>query len=316
MEDPAALPALEVRAVATDHPTRVATVTVTATGAPALAESIGPLLTTVSGGLLEGETVRADLRRIWALGVLADARVEVSLAPDGAHVTFVVAPHAAIDRVIAPASPELARLRALTGGAYEPPRIRRLAEAIQDRYAADGYADARISVVRARRPGVTLCVVADRGPYVTIGAIRFPGRAAVSDAELLAAIGGLRVGGIVDADQLEIAPLRVSTLYWNRGYARVQTSEARVVRRGARADIELPVVEGPVYTIGVVRVSGVPGATAAALTPGELFSRDRIATARDALQATLDAHASEVVIETTIDERAHRVDVTFEVTAP
>ena len=295
VEDHAPAPALELRVVPVETAPRVAEVTVSAPAAPLLVESVAPLLATAAGMPLEREVLRADLRRIWALGVVADARVEVATTGDGAHVTFVVAPHAAIDRVVAPGAPELARLRALAGGAYEPRRIRRLADALQDRYVDDGYLDARISVFRARRPGVTLCVVADRGPHVTISAIRFPGRTAIADTELLAALRGVRIGGTVSEEQLQTAVMEVELVYLNRGYARVRTNEALVVRHGALAEIEISVIEGAKYTIGAVRTTGIAGAVE--LAPGELYSRDRIATARDELQAKLDEHQSQVVVE-------------------
>ena len=147
-----------------------------------------------------------------------------------------------------------------------------------------------------------------------IAAIRFPGRRAIPEADLVPALGALHVGGILNEELLQLAALKVSTVYWNRGYANVKTAEPRVVRHGATVDLELQIVEGDVYTIGTVRVRGAAASTPApALRSGELFSRDRIADARNALETQLGEHWSVLPI-TKVDQAAHRIDITFEVT--
>ncbi len=251
---------------------------------------------------------------MWALDVLAEAHVEVTMADDGAHVAFVLVPHAAIDRVDAPPAPELSRLRALVGGAFEPRRIAHLAAAIQDSYVEAGYADARVRVSRARAPGVALCVRAEIGPRVTIGAIRFPGRAHVPEADLVRAIGNLHVSSAADDDHLELAELEIRAVYWNQGFARATVDVPRVTREGGHMDIEFPIDEGEVYALGAVRVAGIAGASPPALATGEVFSQDRIDDARDVLAAKLEDREHEMVVaETSIDDASRRIDVTFEV---
>jgi len=270
---------------------------------------------TRAGQRLRDAPLADDLRRLWALGAFGDLRVDVSVEADGAHVTFVTTPHLRVDRVEAGPAPELARLRALVGGAFEPNRIRRVAAAIEADYVDAGYPDARVDVLQAGawwpRAGVGLCVVAERGPYVTIGSIRFPGAHAVGDAELLAALGPVHLGATLSYDDLMYAAMKVSQVYWDRGYASVRV-DSSTARRGARLDVQLAVAEGNVYHLGAVTlVDGPRTSVPPELAAGELFSRTRISAAREAIAKRVGA---DVQPKTTIDEANRRIDLTFEVT--
>ncbi|MEO6771883.1 MAG: POTRA domain-containing protein [Kofleriaceae bacterium] len=287
----------------------IASVAVAGDAAPGFAPA------THAGQRLREAPLADDLHRLWALGAFGDLRIEVSAEADGAHVRFVTTPRARVDHVEAGPAPELARLRALVGGAFEPVRIQRVAAAIEAAYVGAGYPDARIEVLeaRARRPrgGVGLCIAASRGPHATIGAIHFPGAHAVGAAELLAALGPVHLGGTLSSDDLTYAARKVAQIYWNRGYANVRV-DSSTARRGTSIEVQLAVTEGNVYHLGTVTLlDGTRTSVPPDLAAGELFSRDRIAAARDAIAKRVGA---DVQPETTFDLANRRIDLTFEVT--
>ncbi|MGN6107051.1 MAG: hypothetical protein ACTHU0_18235, partial [Kofleriaceae bacterium] len=82
-------------AIAAHPDTRIEQVRLT--GAPSgLADTLRTTIATQPGTELREAPLRDDLRRLWSLGVLADARVELA----GAIVEFAVEPRAIIGRVV------------------------------------------------------------------------------------------------------------------------------------------------------------------------------------------------------------------------
>jgi outer membrane protein assembly factor BamA len=287
----------------------IAGVSIAGDAAPGLA------LATHVGQRLRDAPLGDDVRTLWALGAFGDVGVDVATLADGAHVTFVTTPHVRVAHVEVGDAPELARLRALVGGAFEPVRIRRIAAAIEAGYVADGYLDASVEVLQAGTwfagDGVGLCVAAERGPHVTIGAIRFPGAHAATAAELLHALGGLHVGGVVTDDLLGLAQQNVYSLFWERGYANVQVADAVTVRHGRAVDVEIAVTEGDVFHLGpVTLVDGAQTLVPTGVAMGELFSRNRIADTREAIAKRVGV---DVDVETKVDLAAKRIDVAFRV---
>jgi outer membrane protein insertion porin family len=287
----------------------------------ALARTLAATLETRTGDVLGEAPIAADLRRLWALGVVDDARIEL----DGDRVIFVLAPRPRIGRVVMPRRDPsaLRRFDLLAGAAYEPQRIARIAAAVRLNYVREGHLDARVDVQRWHRGDrVDVCVAASPGPKITIRSITFPGAKHIPQTTLLGQLHGAqaginRVGGIFDADALEFDEAFLLNEYWEVGRANVSIGDARVRRTGDHIDIEVPIHEGPEFTIGTTemrigdgRVIGAPR-VAIPLAYGEQFKRSRVQAAREAIAA---ATGAEVIPLTHIDHAHHRIDITFELT--
>lgn len=287
------------------------------TGAPpGLADTLRTTIATRPGTELREAPLRDDLRRLWSLGVLADARVEL----DGAIVEFVVEPRAIIGRVVTRGgdADSLRRFRWLAGGQYEPARLIRMAAALEQAYRRDGRLDAAITIGvhranHARRPGeIDVCVATRPGPRVAIRRITFPGRRAIPAADLLGAIHGEqarvnRPGGAYDPDALTADKPFLGLLYWDRGFALASIGDPVVTRRGDQLDLAIPIEEGPLFVLGEITANAPLGA-ALGLVPGERFSRARIAAARAQLEQRTGAT---VEVSTRIDPERRRIDLAF-----
>src|SRR5512135_800358 len=68
-------------------------------GAPAIASLLRGVIETHTGQPLREAPLQDDLRRLWALGVLADARVDARATAAGIDVVFAVTPEPAIAAV-------------------------------------------------------------------------------------------------------------------------------------------------------------------------------------------------------------------------
>lgn len=274
---------------------------------------VEPLATTLRGAVatrpgtpLHAAPLRDDLRSLWALGVVGDARVAVA----GTTVIFEVTPRPTIARVVGQAVPELQRFAMLSGTPYEPARIARMAAAAELAYQRGGHLDARIAVTRAQDRGLELCVVAIPGPRVVIDALKFPGRKTVPEAALLAVIRGGAAfnhpGGVYDPGALEVD--RVTVLLeelYERGLIEARIQPARAVRSGDRVTVSLPIEEGPVFRIG--KVSG-PDQLPTTIAPGDVFRRSQIIAAQGALQDVVGDRGT-VLVRTQLDPNHALVDV-------
>jgi outer membrane protein assembly factor BamA len=288
----------------------------------ALANTLGSMLETRAGQVLADAPIAADLRRMWALGVIDDAYIDL----DGDRVTFVLIPRPRIGRVVIPRRDRtaLGRFDLLAGTAYEPQRIARIADAVKLGYMREGHLDAVVEVARQARSAsaVDVCVAASPGPKIIIRSITFPGRKRIPEAELLGELHGATsginvVGGLFDADSLDFDKAFLFDEYYERGMVNVSIGTVRAKRDGDRLDIEVPIEEGPEFSIGTITLRigehGIvaPPRVAIPLAYGELFKRSRVQAARAAIEL---ATGADVLSLTHVDDVHNRIDITFELT--
>jgi outer membrane protein insertion porin family len=277
-------------------------------GAPALEPLLRGVIETHTGVALAEAPIHEDIRRMWALGVLSDVRVDARETLAGIDVVFAVTPEPRIAAVHGAGTPELRRLRYFAGAPYEPVRIRRVAAEIEAAYVRDGYLDARVAVERRQSPDLELCVDAHPGSRQTIATLRFPGAQRVSDRVLLAALHGKGVnhpGGTYDPTSLvDDAPFLLNE-YYERGMVNAKVGEPTVTRTGNSLTVSVPITEGPVFHLGALTGLVVPKS----ITTGDLFVRSKLATADDELGTRLDAWVTPV---TQVDLDRKTIDIHFE----
>lgn len=275
-------------------------------GAPELAPLLRGVVETHTGQDVSDAPLREDLRRLWAFGVLSDARVDARETADGLAIVFDVTPQSRVARVVGADAPELRRLRWLAGTPYEPVRVMRVAHEIEAGFVRDGYMDASVAVKRSR--GLDLCVRAYRGPKVHVGSFVFRGANQVTQATLLGALHGKgvnRPGGTYDPAALEDDMVWLANEYYERGLIQVKIGSPQVERYGDRVDVSVPVTEGDVFRIGALSGLAVP----AKIREGDVFVRSKLAAAMQQLGDKLDA---QVVPVTQLDEAHHTIAIQFQ----
>lgn len=277
---------------------------------PRLAATLRRELATRAGMALAEAPLREDLRRLWKLGVIADASVLVA----GDDVTFAVVPRPTITHVVGKGGDALAqaRFRQLVAAPFEPARIRRMTDALAESYVREGRLDAHVEArQRVHAAGVEVCVATNPGPRVTIGKLEFPGARAVPARRLRAVLHGKeanvnRIGGAFDPAALEFDELFLQSEYWERGHLDVRIGKVVVQRRGNRLHVAIPIDEGPRYRVGTVRAP-----VAVPLRPGDVFKRSQVVVAMEHLRTTLRPY--DVIPVTRIDKDARRIDITFDI---
>jgi len=275
-----------------------------------LASTLKSELQTKPGLVLDDAPLQDDLRRLWKLGVIEDA----SVAVDDGNVTFVLQPRRTITNVVRKGGDALAqsRFRQLAATPFEPSRLQRMTEALEESYVRMGHIDAHVEAKqRVHATGVDVCVATNPGPRVTIGKLEFPGAKAVAAKTLREVLHGKdanvnRIGGSFDPAALEFDEMYLTNEYYERGHLDVKIGKPEVARRGRRLDVKVPIYEGPRYRLGHI---GAPIATA--LEPGTYFKRSQISAAIVKLQEDLGADA--VYPNTAIDRETLRVDIEFQI---
>lgn len=276
-----------------------------------LASTLRQELETKPGLVLDDAPLREDLRRLWKLGVIEDAAVAVD---EIGGVTFVLQPRRTITNVVRKGGDALAqsRFRRLARAPFEPARIVRMTEALEESYVRMGHLDAHVEAKqREHATGVEVCVATNPGPRVTIGKLEFPGAKSVTAAKLRETLHGKdanvnRVGGAFDAAALEFDEMYLQAEYYERGHLDVQIGKPVVARRGSRLHVKVPITEGPRYRFGRIW-----SPVAIDVKPGAYFKRSQVADAITKIRETLGAY--DVYPRVDIDKEARRVDIEFQV---
>ena len=310
---------------------------VTVRGPALLAEApLDAAVTTRVGERFARRRIEDDLRRLWRLGVVDGARVELTPEPAGVAIAFVVEARPLVRRVIvAGATREdgvrVARAEALAGAIYNPMRVHRAGQRIADELQVAGHIHARVAVRSARAgPGlVDVCFAAAAGPRFAIARLEFPGRRRLG-ADALAALvrrqGGKvnAPGGVYRAEQLHEDLVKIEAAYYDAGMieVRVRDPEAIFDARHGRVEVRVPVHEGAVYRIGTIGFKGVARADrpayrkALGAARGEVFRRSTVGDGVEKIRGLERdrGHAGDVWVETHLDADHHVIDLTIEVT--
>jgi outer membrane protein insertion porin family len=273
-----------------------------------LASALRAELQTKVGLELSVAPLADDLRRLWKLGVIEDASVTV----DQGDVTFVLTPRRMVTGVVGKGGDKLAqsRFRQLDAAPFEPSRIYRMTEALQQSYVREGRLDAQVEARQRVHPtGVEVCVATNPGPRITIAKVEFPGAKAVPANALMKVLRGKegnfnRPGGVFDESALSFDEIFLQVEYWERGYADVQIGKPTARRRGKRVNVAIPITEGRRYRLGTI-TAPIP----VALRSGDVFRRSDIVKA---LEDVRKLPVTNVYPQTTLDKDAGRIDITFE----
>jgi outer membrane protein assembly factor BamA len=297
---------------------KVAAVRVTG-ATPELSATLSKFIMTKPGDELGRAAIAEDVRRLWAVGVVIDVRVDAVSGHDGAELTFAVTPQPLIERVEISGDArddlDLRRLRALAGTPYEAMRVARMASAIEHSMVYKGYLDAKIHV---HRTPVGVCVRAKRGPLVTIDKIVLEGRHDVPESALISQLrsgkGINQPGGIFDEDMLSEDYLKMEYVYYDHGKANIRISTPKTERHGNHVDVTVPITEGPTFHLGKLDVGAFAGhRVALGIATGDLFKRTKITAAIERIQDRIDP-GDWVYPQTQIDLQNNTMDVHFAIT--
>jgi outer membrane protein insertion porin family len=292
-------------------------------------DALRALVRSREGAPLDPRRVAADLEQLYATGMLADARAEVSAAEGGLVLTFAVEERPAVtsvsfEGVHALTEAELAAaFHAADLKRLDPVAIKAGTEAIREELAIHGHIHASFEQrTSPRAAGVELTVVVDEGPLVKVASLDFAGARIIPAAEL-AKIAMTKVGEPFSPAHFERDRLVVTSTYYDRGLLDVTIPAPEITPSPDKQTValRLAITEGKVYRIRKLAITGDVGDQAAAyralvhVRPGEVFSRAKLIEGIQAIRRLRQKHGQGDVVEpmTELDPKTSQVDLTLAV---
>ncbi len=271
------------------------------------------------------DELRTALAAVMRVDGVADVTVQGVQLADGVELVVGVTGHPRLKKLVAiEAGGKVIPLGIGTltvDGPLDPQRVHGLAQTLRDRYVSNGYFDADATwKTKPIDGGVEVTIELVPGPISAIDAITFTG-STLPKKELDAAVAKwLVVGQPVVEHRITSASQGISAYYWDKGYANVRVVDPTVT--AGRITLAFKIIEGPVFKMGKIEITGVPAADRPAylklfgVKPGDLFSRTAIATGRDKLSNALVAAGNRnvnVLPLTKVDLPGKRISLTLEV---
>ncbi|HEY3064597.1 MAG TPA: outer membrane protein assembly factor BamA [Methylomirabilota bacterium] len=254
--------------------------------------------------------VSEDVRSIFQLGFFDDVQVRVEDFEGGIRLTFVVSERPFVRDVDFTGNKKVStatlqeKVDVKLGSVYNPVDIQRAVETLKNHYEEEGYFEVQISPEAEKFPDGDVRVVfhINEGRRITIDRIVFRGNIGLTPRQLKAVMATQErqyyiLRGTIQRQRLDENIDRILALYGDHGYiqARVESQEVTVDRDKARAIITITVVEGPQYTVGEVKATGVNLVPETEiqrqflLKSGEVFSRTKL---RDTIKNLTDLYST------------------------
>jgi outer membrane protein insertion porin family len=296
------------------------------------------MLSVRAGDPVDPERVRADVRRLFALGNFEDVSVQATPSPGGWTLTYVLQERPVVRRawVRGVPSPLQSDLEAAAGqhagDLFVPASLHRAVDAMRRRLVELGYAHARVDpfVRRADARTADICLWVEAGPVVRVQSVVFEGRSKLDEDQLEKALrnAGSEAnlpGGMLDLSVLEVQLLHATAAYYDAGMVNVRLGEPelRYSEDRTRVAIHVSVHEGDVFRVGKVTFAAPMDANPArygavlGFGQGDVFSRSKVMAALEHIQTLRVAEGGVGSIEpvTVIDADKRTIDLTFQVSA-
>ena len=230
-------------------------------------------LATKPGALLDPETLRSDVRTLWALHVASQIGVTAEPSPDGYAIELAVVPLPRVVRVeISGATRrQLAALVAMEGTLHDQERLSRLASATKLWLRAHGYLHAELAGDSvATCEGIVVHFDVTLGKHYTLSRIAVTGSVLPAPPAMFEHDFGATnvVGGdyrqLAFVDDLDILRERHS----DAGYlaAKVVPPVMKLDDKTARVAVEAKLEVGPRFKVAVAIEGGTPAQRALAET--------------------------------------------------
>ncbi len=214
-----------------------------------------------------------DIRAIFKMGFFSDVRLEVTSAPEGKSVIFVVAERSFVKRIDIKGNKELKEdelKEQLTVKPYTILNLNTVNETLEKLtafYQSKGYFNVQITYSTTYEDKGQAAVVVYtivEGKKVYIKTITFQGNKGFSENKLKDLMETNEKGffywftssGVYKKELLEQDLEKLAAFYYNHGYLKAKVGEPTVRHEGEWLYIVIPIEEGQQYKMGQVEING------------------------------------------------------------
>ncbi|MCG5056363.1 MAG: outer membrane protein assembly factor BamA [Myxococcales bacterium] len=295
---------------------------------------------TAPGITLTQETLREDVRAIWAMGFFDDVQVETARGPKGLVVTFVIKEKPSIRKIYISGHDEigLSKINEILDIKREEildlAKVKKNSGKIRDLYIERGFymADVSYEVKPQDKGQVDVYFRVQENTKVDVRRITFVGNQHASDRDLRGVMltregdlfSLLTSSGTYREDAFQRDLLLIQSWYWDRGFVDVKIGEPLMELSQDKKSlfITIPIEEGTRYELGTVNIVGELIAPRDAylklisVKPGQLFNRSQLTQDMQTIMDTFKNEGYAYVNVTPLtdkDEASRRVNLTFDV---
>jgi outer membrane protein insertion porin family len=236
------------------------------------ADAIKQQLRSKAGNPLHEETISADIKAIFKMGLFLDVSADVTTDAQGKVLTFTVVEKGLISEIRLVGNKKLDRddiLDAMTTKVLQSLNQEKIKEDIQKikaLYDAKGYYNAEISdrLEKDGQKDVVLILDIKENDRIYIRSIAFEGNEAYSTKELVKMMtttertwmGFFTDTGILQTQQFKQDVQKITAFYFNNGFINSQVGEPAITHDAKGIYIKIPIREGKRFKIGNVEISG------------------------------------------------------------
>jgi outer membrane protein insertion porin family len=278
-----------------------------------------------------------DIRNVFALGFFDDVQIKTEDFEGGVKLIIAVVERPFIRDVLfvgnkkLDAAALLEKIDLKLGGVYNPVDVNRAAEKLKEYYEQEGYYEVAITPDVQKLPDgdVTITFRIAEGRKISIDTVVIEGAHGLTPAQIRAVMGTQErdyfiFPAAVQRQKLDEDVDRILELYNDNGYvqARVESSDILIDRDRAKAIIRIVVVEGPLFHVGGVDVTGASVLPTEEIRrrilmkPGDVFSRAKL---RESVKEVTDLYsaigraAADVSPVVAQDLANRRINLAFEI---
>ena len=281
-----------------------------------------------------------DVRNLYSTGNVTNVRMFGEPQGDGVKVIVVVATKSTLAEVVFNGNTKVktSKLREQISSKPGDPVSESTLESdrnkISEFYQGKNYGDVdvryRMENVAGKTGKVRVVFDVTEGGTVKIDHVSFAGNTAVKRGDLLKVVKTKPKGlmsvfsstaGKLNTDQLQDDVRAISDLYQEKGYLQVDVRKPTVTRGGSKVDVTFNIVEGGLFHVGRVSVSGARVFAADEITqklklkPGAIYSPQALAADKKTISDIYGTkgYLDLVVIATPAPGGSGTVDVSFRV---
>ncbi len=303
-------------------------------------DAILEAIRTRPGGVFSTTQIRRDVKSLFALGLFRDIQVDARLEGEGVALTFIVVEKPSIRTVRVEGNDKLEKediQEVITLKLYSilnESDVQENVLLIKDLYAEKGYylAEVKPEIVPISENEVEVIFHIEENAKVLVKRIYFVGNEKIPAKEFKrfletkegGFLGGLGSAGTFNEEQLENDALIITAYYNEKGYVQANVDPPRAFLSPDKRSIYVTfrIHEGERYKMGRISVSGDLIASEEELLDllttksGDWFARS---TLGEDIQILTDYYSdrgyafANVIPIPDIDDDAHQVDITFEI---
>ena len=291
------------------------------------------------GGPFSPEKVREDLRSIFDLGYFTDVQVDIKSTPQGKEVIFIVVEKPSIKDIVIKGNQKVKlddikeKMALKTRTILNLEKVKEDSEQIRKLYFSKGYYGVKVTYqvdyLETNEAVITFTI--SEGPKGHIQKIIFKGNKHLetSDLKKLMATKQRNIfsiitkTGMLDEDILKNDLQLLSAYYMDHGYLEVKISQPKIdLSNPKKIRIEVDIEEGPQYHLGDIDFKGDFLTTkevlfkALKIKRGDVYSNSAIRRDVNTLTEKFSNQGYayvEVNPETSVDNKTHLVNLTFEI---